>query len=176
MRTLQRYIWSLGLATLMVVALSACDSKKNANNAAPTDAEDEELVEADPAADPATEPAAAIDDDEADYDDEEEYEMTAEERERYENEVWPYLGGTYAFGNGDRYYAVEVSLDDNTKCTLHMGEDLTLDGTIDRETGFITATDSVGDVAFKGAVYAGGNLLKGTLYGKPFRAEGLCGL
>ena len=167
MRILQRYIWSFGLATLMVAALSACDSKKNANNAAPIDNEEELAVAA-----PDTKPDA----DEADFDDEEEVEMTAEERERYENEVWPYLGGTYAFGDSDHYYAVDVSLDDDTKCTLYMGEELTLQGTIDRDTGFITAIDSVGDVAFKGAVYAGGNLLKGTLYGKPFRAEGLCGL
>ena len=157
---------------MMVAALGACDNKKNAKNAAPID-EEEELVEAAP--DTERDADATIDEDEEYYDNEE-VEMTAEERERFESEVWPYLGGTYAFGDSDHYYVVDVSLEDDTKCTLSMGEGLTLEGTIDRDTGFITGIDSVGDVAFKGALYAGGNLLKGTLYGKPFRAEGLCGL
>ena len=162
----------------MVAALSACDNKKNANNAAPIDDEEEELA----VAAPDTKPDAEPDADEADFDDEEEVELTAEERERYENEVWPYLGGTYAFGDGDGHNViVDVDLDDCQneeevlRCTLTIADEA-FAGTIDTHTGCITCRDNNGNEVFQGYMFNGGNLLRGCLNGKPVRYEGLCGL
>ena len=93
----------------------------------------------------------------------------------YENEVWPYLGGTYAFGDEDGDYAyLEVDLEDDSNCTLSI-KGKNYKGKI-AEDGRITAYTGSGQVAFVGYVYAGGNLLKGKLFGKDIRYNGLCGL
>ncbi len=163
-----------------MLAFMACDSKKgtSADNA-------EEETTANELVEEKSEAAASLDAPDADEDaleedealgDEEEVEMTPEEREAYENEVWPYLGGTYAFRNGEQYCALDVSLDEENRATLSIGEDVSIYCTIDPKTGFITGVDDEGKEVFRGAVYAGGNLLKGTLYGKPICYEGLCGL
>ena len=88
---MNRLIWNLGLAAMCMAAFSACDSKKTAKNAEPIDEEEAELVMAD--TDAERDVDATFADDEVDdyYDDgdEDERELTPEERERYENEVWP---------------------------------------------------------------------------------------
>ena len=182
MKRLLHFLWCFVLSLTCIAVLNACDNKKTQKY---NDFdEDEELVEdefdEDDEDDEDIDTREDVDDEEEDVDEDEDFDeddmMTPEELEAYENEVWKSLGGTYAFSDGETYCAVDVSLDDDTKCKIYMGSDVNLHGTIDPETGFITGVDDDGKVAFKGAVYAGGNLLKGTLYGKPVRFNGMGGL
>ena len=98
---------------------------------------------------------------------------TDDEGDGWENEVWTAFGGTYFFFGDGEQYIVDFPLGEDVihSATLAFGdEELTAD--VNPKTGLITACDEEGKEVFRGAIYAGGNLLKGTYRGKQIKVWG----
>lgn len=179
MKNMKKTIWLMGLVLLGATVLSACNDKKASRHVDLDDEDDTELVEdndeeldkSDKTSDEVSEEAAA-----------ESGCLPLNALIAEEGEVWPHLGGTYAFGDGDGHNViVDVDLDDCQneeevlRCTLTIADEA-FAGTIDTHTGCITCRDNNGNEVFQGYMFNGGNLLRGCLNGKPVRYEGLCGL
>ena len=173
---MKKTVWLMGFALLGMVVLGACSEKKASKT---VEFDDEELIDNDAEADD-DEDVADFDEELADGDDPGDYEdeerpMTPEEREAYENEVWTALGGTYMFSDGETMAVLDVVIEDDTRAKLTIGDE-EFYATIDENTGLILAFDDENHQIFDGFVYAGGNLLKGELRGKPVRYDGMGGL
>ena len=69
---------------------------------------------------------------------------------------------------------VGINEDEGTNF-LYVGEGK-YSATIDPKTALVTAFDENGKKVFEGYVTKGGNMLRGTLFGKKVKFEGLCGL
>lgn len=96
-------------------------------------------------------------------------------RKQRTEEVWTHLSGMYAFTNGTNYFSIEFDGPDDIIVRASVDdEDCT--GDYDKKTHLITLRNQQGEVIFTGKIYRGGNLLKGTLRGKPVKAENPCGL
>ena len=101
-----------------------------------------------------------------------EEQIDEEDSNDWENEVWTALGGTYCFFGDGRQYAVEFPLEENkTSATLYFGEE-ELEASLNPQTGLLVACDDEGNEVFRGAIYAGGNLLKGTYRGRHLEVWG----
>jgi hypothetical protein len=156
-------IWTLAFALVCLLAFTACNEKKTGANEA---TEENETVTETKEGSEDTAKVEIIDEEEA---------ITENEGDAddWENEVWTYFGGTYIFfGDGDQY-SVDFPLgeDEHHWATLYIrGEEFKAD--VNPKTGLITACDDDGKEVFRGAIYAGGNLLKGTYRGEQIKVWG----
>ena len=154
-------IWTLGIALMCLLAFTACHEKKAATSNDATD-ENETVFEAEDSAKT-----------EIIEDDEDSIAESDADGEGWENEVWTTFGGTYFFFGDGQQYAVEFPLGEDviTWATLYVGDE-ELQADVNAKTGLITACDEDGKEVFRGAIYAGGNLLKGTYRGKHIEVWG----
>lgn len=164
------FLWCL--AMLGLLTMGSCQDKKEKKTE--TKAEQaEEQKESEDEGQTATfdEPADEPVDDEID----EEAELTPEQLEAYENEVWKSLGGLYGFvGEGYEWIGLETGIsEDDEKWLSLAGEQYPVK--IDYETGLIRAYDDSGKLVFEGYCTKGGNMLRGKLWGKDVKFEGACG-
>ena len=154
-------IWTLGIVLMCLLAFTACNEKKTATSNDATD-ENETVFEAEDSAKT-----------EIIEDDEDSIAESDADGEGWENEVWTTFGGTYFFFGDGQQYAVEFPLGEDviTWATLYVGDE-ELQADVNAKTGLITACDEDGKEVFRGAIYAGGNLLKGTYRGKHIEVWG----
>ena len=154
-------IWTLGIVLMCLLAFTACNEKKAATSNDATD-ENETVLEAEDSAKT-----------EIIEDDEDSIAESDADGEGWENEVWTTFGGTYFFFGDGQQYAVEFPLGEDviTWATLYVGDE-ELQADVNAKTGLITACDEDGKEVFRGAIYAGGNLLKGTYRGKHIEVWG----
>ena len=152
--------WTLGIALICLLAFTACNEKKTAT----TDATDENTTVLE--AKDSTKAEILEEDDEP-------IAESDEEGNDWENEVWTCFGGTYFFFGDGQSYVVDFPLgqDVTTTATLAFGDE-ELQADVNAKTGLITASDAQGKEVFRGAIYAGGNLLKGTYRGKHIEVWG----
>lgn len=152
--------WTLGIALICLLAFTACNEK----NTATTDATDENTTVLEAKDSTKAEILEEGDEPIAESD---------EEGNDWENEVWTCFGGTYFFFGDGQSYVVDFPLgqDVTTTATLAFGDE-ELEADVNAKTGLITACDDQGKEVFRGAIYAGGNLLKGTYRGKHIEVWG----
>ena len=177
MKETMRLAWGLVLMSLLV--LGACSDKRVKEDKTDSQETKEEMVQADRNDSVAVSNLPVAEKEKADKEDMngENEDMSQKASDAYENEVWPHLGGTYSFGDangGMVVLDVGINEDEGTNF-LCVGEGK-YSATIDPETALITAFDENGKKVFEGYVTKGGNMLKGTLFGKKVKFEGLCGL
>ena len=156
---------------LGLLTMGSCKDKKEKK--AETETEQVEEQE-----DSNAEEQTATLDETADEDDmDAETELTPEQLEAYENEVWTSLGGLYGFvGEGYEWVGLETGIsEDDEKWLSLSGEDDNYPVTIDYKTGNIKAYDDDGNLVFEGYCTKGGNMLRGKLWGKDVKFEGACG-
>ena len=156
---------TLGIALICLLAFTACNEKKASTTDDATD-ENEAVLE--------TEEATNEDNDKAEVIDEEDEIAEGDEvSDDWENEVWTCFGGTYFFFGDGQSYVVDFPLgqDVTTTATLAFGDE-ELQADVNAKTGLITACDAQGKEVFRGAIYAGGNLLKGTYRGQHIEVWG----
>ena len=166
----------VALAVTGLLVLVACSDKKVKENKADSSMIKEEMVQAGTVDSVAVSEPEKEEKEETDMNGEDE-DLSQKASDSYENEVWPHLGGTYSFGDangGMVVLDVGINEDEGTNF-LCVGEGK-YSATIDPETALITAFDENGKKVFEGYVTKGGNMLKGTLFGKKVKFEGLCGL
>jgi hypothetical protein len=153
-------IWILGIALVCILAFTACNEKKAGTNTEVAE-EADSLVQ--------TQENNEVDSLVAETSEEQ---IDEEDSNDWENEVWTTLGGTYCFFGDGRQYAVEFPLEENkTSATLYFGEE-ELEASLNPQTGLLVACDDEGNEVFRGAIYAGGNLLKGTYRGRHLEVWG----
>ena len=141
-------ILTIALGAMAIAAVSA-GCKSSGNNGGETEIKDTVTVAQ--AADPAFDEEIAPDEGQ---------------------EVWKSFGGTYFFWNNGEQVVLDFPLPQEGGVTMfHCGE-LSLEATVDPQTGKIVAKDDDGRVMFKGYVYDGGNTIRGILTGEPFEAFG----
>ena len=173
---------------LMLLVLSACNSKKDSKSKDDDDDRTEQKAAEDEEEDALTEVTAQA----GDYMDEQapvdslsgeellDKEEAKEAESDYDNEVWPYIGGTYPFSDGTTNVIVETVPGDDKALTINFFTDDSDDGDKyngeHNAEGRIRAYDDDGQLVFEGYLYRGGNLLKGTYKGKPVRYNGMGGL
>lgn len=152
--------WTLGIALICLLAFTACNEKKTAT----TDATDENTTVLEAKDSTKAEILEEGDEPIAESD---------EEGNDWENEVWTCFAGTYFFFGDGQSYVVDFPLgqDVTTTATLAFGDE-ELEADVNAKTGLITACDDQGKEVFRGAIYAGGNLLKGTYRGKHIEVWG----
>ena len=157
---------------LGLLTMGSCKDKKEKK--AETETEQVEEQE-----DSNAEEQTATLDETADEDDmDAETELTPEQLEAYENEVWTSLGGLYGFvGEGYEWVGLETGIsEDDEKWLSLSGEDDNYPVTIDYKTGNIKAYDDDGNLVFDGYCTKGGNMLRGKLRGRDVKFEGACGM
>lgn len=171
--TMKKYMLMACLTLLLALGSTGMVSCKNT----PSDTNDEKVESQQEESSEDNSLIADADSEEPEVDAEDVEDLSNIQEYAGEDEVWTSLGGLYSFigDEPESIVGLDVDVEDDTKCTLLIGEE-SYKGRIENGTGRITAYDSKGDVVFVGAVYAGGNLLKGQLRGKPVRYEGACGL
>ena len=152
---------TLGIALICLLAFTACNEKKAVTTDDATD-ENESVLETSDST--TTEITEDSDEPIADSD---------EDSDDWENEVWTCFGGTYFFFGDGQSYVVDFPLgqDVTTTATLAFGDE-ELQADVNAKTGLITACDAQGKEVFRGAIYAGGNLLKGTYRGQHIEVWG----
>ena len=157
-------IWTLAIALICLLAFTACNEKKAATSDDATEG-NETVLEAEEATNEDNDKDEVIDE-------EEPFEESDEEGDGWENEVWTAFGGTYIFFGDGEQYAVDFPLgEDKESATLYIrGEEY--EANVNPKTGLITACDDKGNEVFRGAIYAGGNLLKGTYRGEHIEVWG----
>ena len=164
----------VGLAVTGLLVLVACSDKKVKAAKADSPMTQEEVVQAGTVDSVAVPEPVKVEKEKTDMDGENE---DMSQTEAYEYEVWPHLGGTYSFGDADGGMVVldvGINEDEGTNF-LYVGEGK-YSATIDPKTALVTAFDENGKKVFEGYVTKGGNMLRGTLFGKKVKFEGLCGL
>ena len=156
--------WTLVIALICMLAFTACNEKKTGTNE--TAEESETVIETDEGSDEDS-ATAEIDGEEAISESDDEG-----SDDEWENEVWTSFGGTYFFFGDGEQYVVDFPLgEEHDWATLSIrGEQFKAD--VNPKTGLITACDDAGKEVFRGAIYAGGNLLKGTYRGEQIKAWG----
>ena len=152
---------TLGIALICLLAFTACNEKKAATTDDATDENETVLETSDSITTEITE------------DSEEPIADSDEDSDDWENEVWTCFGGTYFFFGDGQSYVVDFPLgqDVTTNATLAFGDE-ELEADVNAKTGLITACDAQGKEVFRGAIYAGGNLLKGTYRGQHIEVWG----
>ena len=164
----------VGLAVTGLLVLVACSDKKVKEDKADSPMTKEKVVQAGTVDSVAVPEPVKVEKEKTDMDGENE---DMSQTDAYENEVWPHLGGTYSFGDADGGMVVldvGINEDEGTNF-LYVGEGK-YSATIDPKTALVTAFDENGKKVFEGYVTKGGNMLRGTLFGKKVKFEGLCGL
>ena len=92
-------------------------------------------------------------------------------------QVWTTFGGTYIFMDKDHQVSISFTLDGDEDVLESVSlDDEKVTGVYNKETHEFTFYDERGVTIFKGKVYDGGNLLKGTLRGKKIELRNPCGL
>ena len=154
----------LGLALLCLLAIAACDNKKG-NKVIDEDNDLQEIVDDEYDAEADNDEDAPDADVLADGDD-------VDGDASWEEEVWTTFGGTYFFWSDGGSIVLDFPLMDEVRPVKFTYGDDEYEATVNEETGLIIATDDDGNEVFRGAVYAGGNLLKGTYKGEEVKAWG----
>ena len=164
----------VALAVTGLLVLVACSDKKVKEDKADSPMTKEEMVQAGTVDSVAVPEPVKAEKEKTDMDGENE---DMSQTDAYENEVWPHLGGTYSFGDADgRMVVLDVGINEDEGTNfLYVGEGK-YSATIDPKTALVTAFDENGKKIFEGYVTKGGNMLRGTLFGKKVKFEGLCGL
>lgn len=156
-------IWTFAIALMCLRTLTACNEKKTetteVSEVNDTTLETKKMSEED-------HPKTEI------LDEEEAIAEIDDDGDDWENEVWTALGGTYCFFGDGEQYAVDFPVGEDRSCvTLYIrGEEYQAE--VNRDNGLITAYDDNRKEVFRGAIYAGGNLLKGTYRGEQIKVWG----
>ncbi len=166
----------VGLAVMSLLVLGACSDKKVKEDKADAPVTKEEMVQAGTIDSVAVPEPVKVEEENTDMNGEKE-DLSQKASDAYENEVWPHLSGTYSFGDANGGIVVlDVGINEDKGTNfLRVGE-REYSATIDPKTALITAFDENGKKVFEGYATKGGNMLKGTLFGKKVKFEGLCGL
>lgn len=165
--------WMWCLVALGLMTMGSCQEKKVNKTEVDAEEETEQAEEGKDGEDMDEKTAEFNEADETDMD--EEVELTPEQLEAYENEVWTSLGGLYGFvGEGYEWIGLETGIsEDDEKWLSLAGEQYPVK--IDYKTGLIRAYDDSGKLVFEGYCTMGGNMLRGKLWGKDVKFEGACG-
>ncbi|MBR3100619.1 MAG: hypothetical protein IKH19_02570 [Muribaculaceae bacterium] len=90
-------------------------------------------------------------------------------------QVWTALGGFYYFVNDEHSVSIDFGIGEEPIVENAYVDSETCSGTYDVKTHLIELTNESGEKIFEGKIYDGGNLLKGTLHGKPVALRTACG-
>jgi len=169
---MKRVLINLSLMVCCLLAIAACDNKKG-NKVIDEEGNARELVDDDYDDSDADEDAPDTDVDfEADGDDVEADGDDVDGDASWEDEVWTTFGGTYFFFGDGQSLVLEFPLINEEGPVKLSYDDGEYEATVNEETGLIVAHDDAGKEVFRGAVYAGGNLIKGTFKGQEIKLWG----
>ena len=94
----------------------------------------------------------------------------------HNNQVWTHLGGQYNFSDANLFIVIGFSVEEDGVIETADINGNAYQGHYDKRTHLITFTDDNGKVVLRGKIYDGGNLFKGTVFGRKREARNPCGL